>query len=121
MKLLKITDRVTNFGTFRYQNDLLSFILKIMIYIIPAIILGHFIDIVVKKNRNHNVFGNNIIYYIILQTILNIVNLYLFVLFLPKFTSEFQTTISGLYFIVLYFNMQTNYLDMLKEYMNSLI
>lgn len=121
MKLSKIIDRTTDFGTIRSRNDLLSFTLKIMVYIIPAVILGHFTDIVVKKNRIDNVLGKNIIYYILLQTIINIVTLYLFILFLPRFMSEFQTTISGGYFIVLYFSMQTNYIDMLKEYMTSFI
>jgi hypothetical protein len=95
----------------------MSFALKIMIYIIPAVILGHFTDIAIKKIRDDKVFGKFIIYYILLQTIFNIVTLYLFILFLPNFTSEFQTTVSGGYFIVLYFSMQTNYIDMLKEYM----
>jgi hypothetical protein len=49
MKLLKIIDRSTYFGSFREQNDLLLFTLKIMIYIIQAVILGHFTDINVQK------------------------------------------------------------------------
>jgi hypothetical protein len=121
MSIFKIIDRATDFGTLRSRNDLLSFILKIIVYIIPAVILGHFTDIIVTKIRIHNVFGKNTIYYILFQTIFNIVTLYLFILFLPKFMSEFQMTISGSYFIVLYFGMQINYIDMLKEYMNSLI
>jgi hypothetical protein len=35
--------------------------------------------------------------------------------------NEFQTTIADIYFVVLYFSMQPNYIDGLKEYMNSLI
>ena len=49
MKLLKIIDQTTDFGTLSSRNDLLSFTLKIMIYIIPAVILGHFTDKAVKK------------------------------------------------------------------------
>jgi len=121
MELFKIIDRSTDFGTLRSRNDLYSFTLKIMVYIIPAVILGHFTDTVIKKIRIHKVFGKDIIYYILFQTIFNIITLYLFILFLPKFMSEFQTTVAGGYFIVLYFSMQTNYIDMLQEYMNSLI
>lgn len=121
MKPSKIIQRATDFGTVSSRKDLLSFALKITIYIIPSVILGHFTDIAIKKIKTHNVFGKVIIYYILLQTILNIITLYLFILFLPKFTSEFQTTVSGGYFSVLYFSMQPNYIDMLKEYMNSLI
>ncbi len=87
-----------------------------MVYIVPAVILGHSTDIAVKKMRFDKVFGEVTIYYILFQTLFNIVTLYLFILFLPNFMSEFQQTISGGYFIVLYFGMQTNYIDMLKEY-----
>jgi hypothetical protein len=38
--------------------------------------------------------------------------------FALKFTSEFQVTIAGSYFIVLYFGMQTNYIRMIKHYIN---
>ena len=121
MTIFKIIDRTTDFGTLRYRNDLLSFTLKIIIYIIPAVILGHFTDISVQKSETRKIFGEDIILYILLQTIINIVTLYLFILFLPKFMSEFQTTMAGGYFIVLYFSLQTNYINMLKEYMNTLI
>jgi hypothetical protein len=121
MKLSEIINRTTDFGTVSSRKDLLSFTLKTMIYIIPSVILGHFTDIAITKIRTHNVFGKGIIYYILLQTIINIITLYLFILFLPKFTSEFQTTVSGGYFSVLYFSLQPNYIDMLNKYMNSFI
>jgi len=121
MKIVKILNRTTDFGSIRSRNDLLSFTLKIVLYIIPAIILGHFTDMIVQKIKLRNVFGKDIIYYILLQTLFNVVILYLFILFLPNYLSEFQTTISGGYFNVLYFSIQTNYIDMLKEYMDMLI
>lgn len=49
MRLKKVIDRSTDFGTLRSRNDLISFTLKIIIYIIPAIIMGHSTDIFVKK------------------------------------------------------------------------
>jgi hypothetical protein len=119
MKLIEIIHRSTDFGTLRSRNDLLSFTLKIILYIIPAVILGDFTDIAVKNMKIHKKLGEDIIHYILFQTMVNILTLYLFVLFLPSFMSEFQRTVSGGYFIVLYFGMQINYLDMLKEFMNS--
>jgi hypothetical protein len=121
MKLNKIIDRSTDFGTFRSRNDLLSFTLKIFFYIIPALILGQSTDIVVQKMIIHKSFGDDIIYYILFQTMLNIITLYLFILYLPNFMSEFQLTISGGYFIILYFGMQTNYIVILKKFMNLFI
>lgn len=66
--------------------------------------------------KNYNFFGKNAFFYILLQTMLNIVTLYFFIVCLPNYMSEFQKTISGGYFIILYFGMQTNYIIMLKEY-----
>lgn len=121
MKLHNILNRATDFGTLRHRNDILSFTLKILVYIIPAVILGHATDIAVKEMKNNKVFGENSFHYILFQTIFNIITLYLFILFLTEFMSEFERTIAGGYFIVLYFGMQTNYIVMLKEYMKTLI
>lgn len=121
MKLFNIIERASDFGTFRSRNHLISFGLKIVFYILPAVILGHFTDSIIENMKRHTILGENNLNYILFQTLVNVVTLYLFVFFLTDFTSEFQQTISGGYFIVLYFGMQTNYIDMLKEYMNRLI
>lgn len=114
----QIFKRATSFGTTRARKDLLSFALKTLIYIIVALILGDFTDRLVLKCRTNKVFGKNIFYYILLQTAINIVTLYVFKKFFPEFMREFQTTVSGIYFVTLYFEMQTNYIVMLKRYMN---
>jgi len=85
------------------------------------VILGHFTDMTVENMKTRKTLGENQLYYILFQTVVNIVTLYLFVLFLTDFMSEFQQTTSGGYFMVLYFGMQTNYIDMMKDYMNRLI
>ena len=103
------------------MTTLLSFILKILMYIIPAIILGHYTDVIVKKMRTRETLGDTKLYYILFQSLISIVTLYIFVIFLPDFTREFQSTISGGYFIVLYFGMQTEYMKMIKHLMNSFI
>jgi|GEM_PF-2766428 undecaprenyl pyrophosphate phosphatase UppP len=121
MKLFNIIERATDFGTFRSRNHFFSFTLKIILYILPAVILGHSTDMAVEKMKKREALGENSLNYIIFQTMVNIITLYLFVLFLTDYTSEFQQTMSGGYFIVLYFGMQTNYIDMLKEYMNRMI
>jgi len=119
MKLYDIIERATDFGTFRSRDNFFSFTLKIILYIIPAIILGTYTDITIKKLQEYKALGDNTLYYILLQTLIVISTQYLFIAFLLKFTSEFQTTIAGGYFIVLYFGMQTNYIRMIKEYITK--
>lgn len=121
MKLFTILEKATDFGTFRSRKHLFSFTLKIILYIFPAVILGHFTDKTIENMKKRETLGKNNLNYIIFQTVVNIVTLYLFVLLLTDFTSEFQQTMSGGYFMVLYFGMQTNYIDMIKDYMNRLI
>lgn len=116
MKL--IFKRATSFGTTHANKDLLSFALKTLIYIIAALILGVYTDKLVLKCRANKVFGKEIVYYILLQTAINIATFYLLIIFFPDFMHEFQTTVSGVYFVTLYFSMQENYTSMLKRYMS---
>jgi hypothetical protein len=76
---------------------------------------------VVKNMKINKILGENDLYYILFQTAINIVILYMFVLFLTDFTSEFQVTISGGYFIAIFYGIQSNYIFMLKDYMTKLI
>ena len=117
MKLSNILERATDFGTFRSRDNFFSFSLKILLYIIPAVILGHYTDTFVKRLKNNTILGKNLFHYILLQTIFIISTLYLFILFLKEYVSEFQESSAGGYFIVLYFGMQLNYINMIKESM----
>jgi hypothetical protein len=104
------------FGTKRSENNFFSFTLKIFFFILPAIILGKFTDVFVEKLEKNKVLGETMFFYILLQTLINIVTMYLILILFSDFTSEFQVTLAGSYFIVLYFNIQTNYIDMINKY-----
>lgn len=119
MRIYDIIERATDFGTLRSRNNFFSFTLKILIYIIPAVILGNYTDDTIKRVQEYKVLGDNKIYYILLQTLIIIITQYIFVAFLLKFMSEFQVTIAGGYFIVMYFGVQTNYFNMIKEYIRT--
>lgn len=117
--LFSTLKQATDFGKFRKKEHFLSFILKCLFYIIPAIFLGNYIDVFIQKIKKNKLFGNNLVYYILIQTFVNIITLY-FILFLStKYTSEFQVTLEGGFFSVLYFGIQTNYINMIKEYLNN--
>lgn len=118
MKILNIMERATDFGSVRSRKHFLSFLLKIWLYILPAIILGNYTDITIQKMETYQLLGENTFYYILLQTLFIISTLYLFVILFYDFMSEFTNTIAGSYFIVLYFGMQTNYIHMLKDLLN---
>jgi hypothetical protein len=114
--LFNIVERATNFGSVRSRDNFFSFTLKVLLYIVPAVILGHYTDITIKTLQTRKVLGDEIINYIALQTLCIISTLYLFIVFLKDYISEFQVSVAGGYFIVLYFGIQTNYINMLKEF-----
>jgi hypothetical protein len=105
------------FGTKRSENNFVSFTLKILFYIIPAIILGNYTDVIVTNLKKEKMVGENMLYYIVVQTFIIMITLYFIEVYLHNFTSEFQVTIAGGYFVVLYFGIQTNYIHMIQEYM----
>lgn len=74
--------------------------------------------IYIEKLKQDKALGNNDVYYILLQTLINISTFYLILIFFSDFTSEFQVTIAGSYFSVIYFGLQPNYINMIKEYMS---
>lgn len=119
MNLRNIIQKATEFGTFSSSKNFFSFALKCIFYIIPAIILGNYTDIAIQKIQKNKLFGNYTFYYILLQTLIIIATLYLILLLWSSYTHEFQLTISGAFFGVLYFGIQLNYIDMIREYMNS--
>lgn len=115
MKEIHIFQRATEFGTLASRKDFFSFALKCLFYIIPATILGNYTDLIVTILKNNNELGDYIPYYVLLQTLIIILTLYLTILFLSNYMSEFQVTVAGSFFSVLYFGMQTNYILMIKE------
>lgn len=120
MKIKHIFKLATDFGTFNSRQHFVAFALKCLFYIIPAVIVGNYTDITVIKLKENNIFGENLIVYIILQTFIIITTFYLIIIFLSDFTSEFQLTLSGGFFIVLFFGMQTNYIHMIKQFINDI-
>jgi hypothetical protein len=117
MRLPDILQHATDFGTFHSRENFISFTLKTLLYIFPAVILGHYTDRFVKKLQDENRLGQNTLHYILLQTFIGILTLYLCIAFLSEFSSEFQVTVAGGYFTVLYFGLQTNYISMIQEYL----
>jgi hypothetical protein len=118
MNLFNIFQRSIDFGTFRSRENFFSFTLKCLFYIIPAIILGNYTDVNIQRIKKDKKLGDYILYYILLQTLIIISTLYIIIILLTSYTNEFQLTIACGFFGVLYFGMQTNYIDMIKEYIN---
>lgn len=102
-----------NLGHADKKNE--SFIqlnVKSMMLIIPAIILGHYIDTVIEKLRLNKYKS------VTLQTFLNIFIIYVLHRININYAKEFQMTLAGLFFSALFFGMQTNYIRNIKLILN---
>lgn len=102
-----------NLGKPDYKNE--SFItlnIKSMFLIIPAIILGHYLDVFVEKLKLDKIKS------VTLQTFLNIFIIYILHRININYAKEFQMTLAGLFFSALFFGMQTNYIKNIKLILN---
>ncbi len=77
--------------------------------LIPAVILGHYLDKFVEQSRM------SLYTAIIVQTILNIVLIYILHRVMYAYSNEFQLTLPGMFFSAMFFGMQTNFLVNLKK------
>jgi hypothetical protein len=118
MKFYNIFEKAIDFGSLRSRDNILSFSFKFVFYFLPSLLLGYFTDKLINNIKNREILGDNVIYYILLQTIIIIITLYTFIILFDKYISEIQKTISGSIFIVMYFGIQSNYINMTKEYLN---
>ena len=86
---------------------------KTMAMIIPAVILGHYIDVIVDKQKLSKRMS------VLIQTLINVTVIYVLHLIDYAYTKEFQTTFAGLFFSGLFFGIQTNYITNLKAVLSG--
>lgn len=82
--------------------------IRSMILIVPAIILGHYLDELVERTKLSKLKS------VALQTVLNILIIYMLHKINSAYTREFQVSLGGLFFSALFFGMQTNYIKNIK-------
>ena len=121
-RLKTIINTSTDFGTISYRNSFWSFLLKIFMFLIPAMIISHILDENMEtlyKYVSPNIIGQIVILFI--QIVIMIAILYFFVVYFEKYQREFQTTTAGGFFIALFFGFQPHFLKNLKDIMRHLI
>lgn len=83
---------------------------KTMMLIVPAIVLGHYMDELVDNMKLKTNLQK-----VVVQTFLNIALIYALHKISRSYTREFQVSLAGLFFSALFFGMQTNYIKNLKK------
>lgn len=107
----------TRFGTTSARDTYLSFLIKTFLYIFPAIILGQFIDRFILSLKK-NILKNKV-FRIFVQTIVMVSVLYLLIKFSESYANELQYTITGIFFVVIFFGVQQFYINDIQTVLND--
>lgn len=102
--------KLLNFGQPDTKNEpFIRVTAKTLVMLIPAVILGHYIDTLIKRHIKDKKTS------IIVQTFINVCVIYGIHLVDYAYAKEFQTTFAGLFFSGLFFGLQTNYISNIKS------
>jgi NO-binding membrane sensor protein with MHYT domain len=110
--------RALSFGNGDAEKTFDSFFMKIILFMLPAVLLGYGIDATVDHLRTKKTLGNSYDTYITLQTVVIIIAMYLFVVLFESYAREFNTTLAGGFFLTMFFGFQMHYFNDLKHVLN---
>jgi hypothetical protein len=102
-------------------SDIIPFSLKFLSFVVPAALLGHIIDQIVLVIKRRKIFGADrkaLIGYLLVQLMMWLLLFFGFYNLTPGYAREFQGTAAGIFFIALFFAVQTNFVDMLQKVLN---
>lgn len=102
-------------------SDFIPFTLKFLSFVVPSILLGHLIDQGVwalqrRKTLSDDRPGRT--GYLFIQLTLWLFLFFFFYNFTPNYAREFQGTAAGIFFIALFFAVQTNFVTNLQSVLN---
>jgi hypothetical protein len=107
----------TDFGNTRYEQTMATFTIKTILLFIPGILLGHYTDRFVKKIQEKEMLGRGLYKYLLVQLFLNILVIYTVILMSSAYAKEFQTTIAGLFFVSMFFSLQSNFVKNIQDFL----
>jgi hypothetical protein len=98
-----------SFGHETYDT-FLSFTIKFISHSLPAIFMGHYLDQGIYYVQRENYLGRMALSYMILQIFAWMLLFYGLFHLLPLYAAEFQGTLTGIFFVALFFVVQTNFI-----------
>lgn len=117
------TNRLSNGLRFGEEavSDIVPFTVKFLWFVVPAILLGHVVDQGVSVLQRRKIFGHDrtgLVGYLLVQLVAWLLLFFGFYNLIPNYAREFQGTAAGIFFIALFFAVQTNFVDMLQKVLN---
>lgn len=102
-------------------SDIVPFTIKFLWFVVPAALLGHVIDQGVLVAQRRRMFGEGRsakMGYLGLQLLAWLLLFFGFYNLTPGYAREFQGTAAGIFFIALFFAVQTNFVTNLQAVLN---
>lgn len=92
------------------ERSIMTVFIKSFALLIPGAILGHYVDMQIRRLQDKKQMGEETWKYVVFQSIINIIIIYTLHKVHRSYTDEFQRTLPGLYFSGLFFGLQVNYI-----------
>ena len=108
-----------SFGHETY-NTFLSFTIKFISHSLPGVFIGHYLDQGVYYVQRETWLGTSALSYMMLQIFIWMIFFYGIFHILPLYTSEFQGTLTGIFFVTLFFVVQTNFVKNIQTVLGVL-
>jgi hypothetical protein len=107
------------FGSDNYTS-MLSFTIRIITLALPGIVLGHYLDQGIYWTQTQKWMGSSAAPYTLIQIVAWILIFYSMLYFIPSYATEFQGTMAGIFFITLFFVVQTNFVTNLQTVLGTI-
>jgi hypothetical protein len=111
--IIKPVKEGINFGEDSYST-LLAFSIRVISQALPGLVLGHYLDQGIYLIQKKGILGTSNLLYGSIQIMIWILLFYGMNVFIPSYVSEFQGTLSGVFFITLFFVVQMNFVKNLQ-------
>jgi len=113
----RLTNHVSEGLTFGTQNHsaFIPFTVKFLALALPGIALGHYLDQGVYWTQKRKLLGSTSLAYLSLQISAWVIIFYTLFQFAAAYAAEFQSSVAGIFFVALFFTVQTNFVVNLQK------
>ena len=116
--LHSVTEGLT-FGSDNYTS-MLSFTIRIITLALPGIVLGHYLDQGIYWTKKQKLLGASAVSYMVAQILAWVLIFYSIFIFASSYAMEFQGTVAGIFFVTLFFTVQTNFVTNLQTVLGTI-
>jgi len=118
----RVTSNLSEGLTFGTENHsaFIPFTVKFLALALPGIALGHYIDHGIELAQRERLLGSTLMAYLSVQISVWVILFYLLFQFAAAYAAEFQSSVAGIFFVALFFTVQTNFVANLQKFLGMI-